>query len=645
MSDRKRIALFVAFPEMVHVRRILDGILSRCEAYDYDICVFASSTHLSFPHIDYMRGESNIYELANLDKFDGVIIDHGSMTGDKDNQSLKRLEERLQAYPDLPKCSLEMPLKGMKLIKKDNEDILREMCRHVIEKHGRKKICILTGPADNEVAVDRLKIFLDEIEKHGLSVLPEHIHYGDFWYFGGDTLARKIMNGEIEQPDAVICASDCMAIGLVDRLLKSSIRVPEDIAVVGIDASDEGAINPITISSYDTGEETIGLEAVDYLRSIMEPGAEILPMENDSSRQFHPGGSCGCETDPTYAMRLFRDSLYISSYNHADEDVIDHVNIGALMESYAQEDFTASGSAAECFKFISSYTGLLRPYQNFYLCLKENWLDMADEVYEGYPEKVRTFVAASSVGEEEFYGEEKSVAFETSLMHPILYKKRDKASVFYFSPVHFNGVLLGYAVLQRSHSTRPAINIVYRNWLRYINNALELIRTEERLKTLSIRDQLTGALNRRGMYERYKEMLSTAKEGDALFVGVLDMDGLKYINDTYGHGEGDEGIKGLCSVLSKLTRSNEMNVRSGGDEFFLIGIGRYNKEDEALRSREFADAVARKSEAMNKPYNLSASIGCLVFPDYREVKLDLALSEADEKMYNYKMRHRRHRSV
>ena len=165
MSDRKRIALFAAFPEMVHVRRILDGILSRCEAYDYDICVFASSTHLSFPHIDYMRGESNIYELANLDKFDGVIVDHGSMTDNKDNRSLKRLEERLQAYPDLPKCSLEMSLKGMKLIKKDNEDVLREMCRHVIEKHGRKKICILTGPADNEVAVERLKIFLDEIEK------------------------------------------------------------------------------------------------------------------------------------------------------------------------------------------------------------------------------------------------------------------------------------------------------------------------------------------------------------------------------------------------------------------------------------------------------------------------------------------------
>ena len=123
------------------------------------------------------------------------------------------------------------------------------------------------------------------------------------------------------------------------------------------------------------------------------------------------------------------------------------------------------------------------------------------------------------------------------------------------------------------------------------------------------------------------------------------MDGLKYINDTFGHGEGDEGIKGLCQVLTSLTRPNEMSVRSGGDEFFLIGIGDYKKEDEALRASEFAEAVAKKSEAMNKPYNLSASIGCLVFPDYKNVNLDLALSDADEKMYNYKMRHRRHRSV
>ena len=164
VSRRKRIAIFAAFPEIVHVRRIMDGIRSQCEKYDYDLCVFASSTHLSFPHVNYMRGETNIYELANLDELDGVIIDQSTMTGDKDNRSLNRLMERLAAYPDKPRCSLEISIEDTKLIKNDNEAVLREMCRHVIEKHGRKKICILTGHKGNEVAEERLKIFLDEID-------------------------------------------------------------------------------------------------------------------------------------------------------------------------------------------------------------------------------------------------------------------------------------------------------------------------------------------------------------------------------------------------------------------------------------------------------------------------------------------------
>ena len=270
---------------------------------------------------------------------------------------------------------------------------------------------------------------------------------------------------------------------------------------------------------------------------------------------------------------------------------------------------------------------------------------MADVVYEGYPEKMRIFVAGSCVGEEEFYGAEKSVPFETAMMHPKLYEDREKPSVFYFSPVHFDGVLLGYAVLQRALHTRPMLNIVYRNWLRYINNALELVRTKERLQMLSVRDQMTGALNRRGMYEKITAIFAAAKDDDALFVGVVDMDGLKYINDTFGHSEGDEGLKCLCSALNAVTRPNEILVRSGGDEFFILGVGKYVKQDEAARAEEVSEVVAEKSAVLNKPYNVSASIGCLVFPSCKDVDLDTALSKADEKMYNYKMRHRRHRSV
>ena len=645
MGGRKRIGLFTAYPETTHVRRILEGVMGQCEKYDYDLRVFASSVHFSFLHRDYVRGEANIFELANLDRLDGVILDSVSLMGDQDNQILKRLLLRLSRCEKLPKCSLELPLEGVRLIRSNDEEALREQCRHAIEVHGRKRICVLTGNQGSEIAEARLALYLDEIRKHGLDVLPEHIVYGDFYYFSGDALARRIAADEIPRPDAVICASDTMAMALVDRLIKMGIRVPEDVLVIGFDFSDEGAINPTTIASYEPAVLEMGANAVDYLRGLMEPGAELIPFRRDVSTRFHAGASCGCRTDPVYAMKRFRDSLYISSYNQADEELNERVGLGLFMESYVMEGFTASKSSEECFRNIYDYVDLLRPYRNFYLCLKENWKNMDDDTYEGYPETMRVYVASSKAGGATFYGEESAVSFPTAEMLPKLSETDEKPSVCYFSPVHFDGALLGFAVLQRELCRHPAVNVVYRNWLRYLNNALEMTRSKERLQTLSVRDSMTGAYNRRGMYEMYGRMLSEAREGEALFVSVVDMDGLKYVNDTFGHGEGDFGIKTVCAALTSVMRSREICVRSGGDEFFLIGIGKYSCEDAADRARAFLEAIEKASKRADKPYTISASIGCAVFSDYRQISLDSAISEADERMYRYKVRNRRHRSV
>ena len=377
----------------------------------------------------------------------------------------------------------------------------------------------------------------------------------------------------------------------------------------------------------------------------MEPGEELIPYLHDATTQFHTGASCGCQTDPTYAMRRFRSSLYFSSYNQADEELKNQVSLGTFMESYAMEGFTASKSTEECVRNIYEYCDLLTPYENFYLCLKENWLDMDDIRYDGYPNNMRIYVASSTVGGDDFHGEGNAISFRTKKMLPKLEEQREKPSVFYFSPVHFDGQLLGYAVLQRKLCEHPTLNLVNRNWLRYINNALEMTRSKERLQTLSVRDEMTGAYNRRGMYEIYRSMLRNAKEGDALFVSVVDMDGLKYVNDTFGHSEGDFGIKTVSSTLMYVAKADEICVRSGGDEFFLVGIGKYDKNDEASRAIAFSDAIQNASESSGKPYNISASIGCVVFEDCRQVSLDSALSEADERMYRYKVKNRRHRSV
>ena len=643
MGRRKRIGVIMSHPETTHARLILGGMMNQCREYDYDLCVFSPSIHLSFPHRSYVRGEANIYNLMNPDALDGLIVDSVSLVGDPGNEISGRIYKRLTGYKNLPMCALELPVEGMPLIPNNNEEAIREQCRHAIEVHGRKRLCVLTGQQGNEIAESRLALYLDEIRKHGLDVLPEHIIYGDFYYFSGDTLAKRIAAGEIPMPDAVICESDFMAMGLLDRLSKLGIRVPEDILVIGFDSSDEGAINQITVASYEPADMEMGANAVDFLRGIIEPGADITPLQRDMSARFHAGASCGCQTDPAYAMKRFRNALYISTYNHADEDQRDLVGIGTFMESYVMEGFTASKTSEECFENIYNYSDLLKPCRNFYLCLKENWKDTDDVIYDGYPEKMSVFVASSRVGDEAFYGEENAVSFPTSEMLPALNRADGKPSVYYFSPVHFDGELLGYTVLERELCTQPVINTIYKQWLRCLNNALEMTRSKERLETLSIRDTMTGVLNRRGMYRKFEAMLENAREGDALLVCVVDMDGLKYINDTFGHGEGDFGIISVCGALVSIARRNEICVRSGGDEFFLIGIGPYGREEEAKRADEFTQAVAKASEKAGKPYRISGSIGCVVFDDYRQISLDNALSEADVRMYRYKVKNRMQR--
>ena len=140
----------------------------------------------------------------------------------------------------------------------------------------------------------------------------------------------------------------------------------------------------------------------------------------------------------------------------------------------------------------------------------------------------------------------------------------DEPSVYYFSSVHFNDRPYGYSVLQCGFDC-PVISLVYRNWLRNINNALEMMRIQHSLLNMSMYDKMTGALNRRGMEEFTGAMLSGAKPGDILAVTVVDMDRLKHINDVYGHAEGDAAISALAGVLREVALPGEICVRAGGD--------------------------------------------------------------------------------
>lgn len=637
MERRKTICVITSLPEHSQAQRVLDGVFAQCEKYGYNVAVFASMTHLKFHVFDQVRGEKNIYNLINYGFFDGIVLDTITLTEDETDDLLDRLVDEYYAQGSkAPVVCVSMPYKDFPVVSSSNEIIIREMCRHAIELHGCRNICLLTGFKDHPEAEERLAIMKDEVEKHGLEVTDDHLVYGDFWYPSGEKLADDIAEGRVSKPDSVICASDHMALGLIDRLEKHGFRVPEDIVVIGFEGTLEAAIAKTSLTSYESNFSKAAANAVDEIRKMIDPDEEISPFEPDLEKMLHRGMSCGCPPDYIYSAKAFRDSLYFTGRNYNEDTMLENIDIGLLMENYVLEQLTDSETPAQCLKKISDTTYLLMPFDNFYMCLRDDWLNSEADIVKGYPEQMRMVMQGSDIGEKYFCTDDESFLFDTKLMVPRIHEYTERPSVFYFSAIHFAEKMLGYAVLQRPLKNSCHMNLVYRNWLRLVNNSLEMVRAKYRYITLSIHDKLTGVYNRRGMYDGLKKLRQNSSPEDNLLVSVIDMDGLKYINDTFGHNEGDFGIITVSKAASEIAGDNGICVRAGGDEFFVISVGRFTEASEEAVIKRFHETLSRLSENSGKPYPVRASIGCQISDLGGKLVVEEALSVADRKMYHEK---------
>jgi diguanylate cyclase (GGDEF)-like protein len=147
-------------------------------------------------------------------------------------------------------------------------------------------------------------------------------------------------------------------------------------------------------------------------------------------------------------------------------------------------------------------------------------------------------------------------------------------------------------------------------------------------------DSLTGLYNRIGFQRRFK-ILCKKPEYRNLPVTVImsDLDGLKYINDNFGHAEGDNAISTVARVLNASTPDDALCVRFGGDELFAVIFGVCNPDDIMERINDYLDIYNKTS---NKPYKVSSSCGVLTSILNDNFSLTQALKEADEKMYTIK---------
>jgi diguanylate cyclase (GGDEF)-like protein len=165
---------------------------------------------------------------------------------------------------------------------------------------------------------------------------------------------------------------------------------------------------------------------------------------------------------------------------------------------------------------------------------------------------------------------------------------------------------------------------------------VERQRAEEALRNLTLTDDLTGLHNHRGFFTIAEHHLKIARRSNQSSLLIYaDLDGLKQINDTYGHNEGSQAITKAAGILRRTFRDSDLIARLGGDEFVILVADASMSNIESI-TRRLCENFRINNEQGNHRYKLSLSLGTVCIDVHTNSTIEELIAAADEAMYEHK---------
>ena len=238
------------------------------------------------------RGANWVYDLAHPTNVDGLVVLSGSLGNAVGAEGLASFCAR---YRPMPICSVAIPLPGLSSVCIDNETGMRSAVEHLIRVHGIRSIAFIRGPAVNEEAELRLRVYREVLEKNGIPFSPDLVVPGDFTHPAGyDAIATLFAKRKlpVHSVGAIVAANDVMALGAMGALREQGVKVPEQIAVVGFDDIEAArfVFPPLTTVHqplFDQGREAVRI----VLEQLRDPGIPELARRHT---ELVTRSSCGC---------------------------------------------------------------------------------------------------------------------------------------------------------------------------------------------------------------------------------------------------------------------------------------------------------------------------------------------------------------
>jgi diguanylate cyclase (GGDEF)-like protein len=190
----------------------------------------------------------------------------------------------------------------------------------------------------------------------------------------------------------------------------------------------------------------------------------------------------------------------------------------------------------------------------------------------------------------------------------------------------------------------PDIQDLSDELMRAVRRAVRQCLLDTELSSLALTDDLTGLHNRRGFLALAHQQLKHAnRNSQEVLLFCADLDNLKFVNDSYGHREGDQAIIRTAEALRHTFRNSDILARFGGDEFCVLAMEATRYSERAIQER--LKENLRRCNAGETRYSLSLSVGVARFEPFRATTVEELMSEADQKMYEQKRSRHVHASA
>lgn len=180
---------------------------------------------------------------------------------------------------------------------------------------------------------------------------------------------------------------------------------------------------------------------------------------------------------------------------------------------------------------------------------------------------------------------------------------------------------------------------------RFEETMAKLVENNDVLSEISRKDQLTGLLNRWGFMDEVSRVMESADDDGRLGMFMYaDMDGLKKINDTYGHDDGDFSLKGISEILREACGRDAVISRFGGDEFVV-----FVRLSEEADKNTYVERIEYETDDfnahVNKPYRVEMSVGYCIVSCSRDLDVYQSLATADRMLYHEKRKKKMRRQT